>query len=166
MSRLATAALAAAVVVAGSSGGAAAAPGCAAGPVQAAFRSFVAAYDAGGYAQLDALFAQPPQFRWYSSALPGPRRTAAARNRGTLLAYFRARHRQRDRLRLVSFRFTGASGDYGNFTFTARRSTRDHRRGAWFRLAGKGAAVCTPPSPYVEHAVQLAVLSLGGPAAR
>jgi hypothetical protein len=130
--------------------------------------SFVGAFNSGDDARLDALFAQRPLFRWYSSGPPGLRRLAAAKNRATLIAYFRTRHLQRDRLRVVSFRFNGNTpgyGDapgYGNVAFTMKRSAADHRRGSWFGVVGKGAAVCSDDAS--EQRVQFIVMSLGGPA--
>jgi hypothetical protein len=125
--------------------------------------SFTAAYTSGAYGRLDALFADPPLFGWYASNVPGLRRASAARSRNGLVAYFRARHAQHDRLRLTSFTFNGNSNGRGNFVFKLRRSAADYHRGGWFGLVGKGAAVCAAPSPYVEHPVQFVVLSLGGP---
>jgi hypothetical protein len=87
--------------------------------------------------------------------------TAAARNRVSLIAYFRARHLERDRLRLVGFTFTGNWNGYGNFIFRMRRSAADYHRGAWFGLIAKGAALCSrQPS---RQPVQLIVMSVGGP---
>lgn len=93
--------------------------------------------------------------------MPGLRRTAAAKNRGSLIAYFRARHLKRDRLRLVSFTFTGNSAGFGNFWFKLRRSAADYHQRAWFGLIGKGAAVCV--NGVSEQQVQFIVVSIGGP---
>lgn len=134
---------------------------CTLGATRTALASFVAAFNGGDYHQLDALFAVPPLFQWYSSNVPGLRRTAAAHNRDTLIAYFRARHLKRDRLRLVSFTFNGNSHGHGNFVFKMKRSAADYRRGAWFGLIGKGAAVCSDESS--EQPVQFIVVSIGGP---
>jgi hypothetical protein len=139
---------------------------CTPGATRTALASFVASFNGGDYHQLDVLFAAPSLFQWYSSNVPGLRRTAAAHNRGTLIAYFRARHLKRDRLRLVSFTFTGNSltgnsHGYGNFVFKMKRSAADYRRGAWFGLIGKGAAVCSDQSS--ERPVQFIVVSVGGP---
>jgi hypothetical protein len=64
-------------------------------------------------------------------------------------------------MRLVSFTFTGNSHGFGNFVFRMKRSAADYRRGAWLRLIGKGAAVCSHQAS--EKAVQFIVVSLGGP---
>jgi hypothetical protein len=125
-----------------------------------ALASFVAAFNRNEDEKLGALFAQLPLFQWYSSNVPGLRTTAAARDRDGLIAYFRSRHVKRDRLRLVSFTFTGDSPGYGNFVFKMKRSAADYRRGAWFGLTGKGAAVCSAQS---VQPVQFIVVSLGGP---
>jgi hypothetical protein len=145
--------------------GAASTAGTAGGPVtdctstqaRSALRSFVAAYDAGDYRRLDGLFAGPSWFHWYSSNGPGKRTDPEAQKRETLIGYFRARHAQRDRFRLVSFTFNGNSVGYGNFIFTMKRSAADFRDGAWFTVEGKGATLCEGRS------VKLTVLSVGGP---
>jgi hypothetical protein len=56
-------------------------------------------------------------------------------------------------MQLLSFVYHGD----GNFTYRLRRSARDYRNGAWFRLIGKGAATCA------DGKTQLIVVSLGGP---
>jgi hypothetical protein len=144
-----------------SKGGAAVSSDCAPQAARAAFASFVGAFNRGSSQELDSLFAKPPLFQWYSSNVPGLRTTTAAMNRGSLIAYFRARYLRRDRLRLVSFTFTGNSHGSANFVFRMKRSAADYRQGAWFRLIGKGAAVCSGPSS--EQPVQFIVVSVGGP---
>lgn len=134
---------------------------CTPGATRTAVASFVSAFDRGDYHQLDRLFARPPLFQWYSSSVPGLRMTTVARNRASLIAYFRARHLKRDRLRLVSFTFTANSYGYGNFVFKMMRSAADYRRGASFGLIAKGAALCSDqPS---QQPVQFIVMSVGGP---
>jgi hypothetical protein len=160
---VAAVALTASSAVATSRSDAAAAAPCRPAATRAALASFVAAFNSGKYSLLDALFAQRPLFRWYSSNVPGVRRTLAARNRKTLISYFRSRHLKRDRLLLVAFAFTGTKNGLSNFTFKLRRSASDYKRGAWFGLVGKGAAVCSPPSPYIEGPEQFVVMSIGGP---
>ena len=123
--------------------------------------SFVGAFNRGDFRQLDALFADSSLFVWYSSNAPGSRRMSAAENRDTLIAYFRTRHLNRDRLRLVAFTFNGNSPAYGNFGFKMKRSAADYRGGAWFGLVGKGAALCSDqPS---ERPVKFIVVSMGAP---
>jgi hypothetical protein len=83
-----------------------------------------------------------------------------AKNRATLGAYFRSRHRRHDRLGLLWFRFNGheTERELGHFELRGRRRADDFRGGDWFRLAGKGALDCSKPR------VTIAALSLGGPA--
>lgn len=127
--------------------------GCTAGATRTAWVAFVGAFTQGNYQRLNTLFADEPDFGWYSSNVPGLRRTTAAYDRSTLIDYFRKRHAQRDRLRRVSF----AYHDHGNFTYSLRRSAKDYKGGAWFGLIGKGAADCSDGSAH------LFVVSLGGP---
>jgi hypothetical protein len=115
---------------------------CTAMQTRSALVSFIAAFDAGDFARLDALFAGSSWFRWYSSGAPGARFDPQARGRSTLIAYFRARHAQRDRFRLMSFTFNGNTLGYGNFIWKMRRSADDFHHGAWFTVEAKGAALC------------------------
>jgi hypothetical protein len=121
--------------------------------IKTAWVSFLGAFTHGNYSRLDGLFADKPDFGWFSANVPGLRRTTAAHDRGTLIAYFRKRHAQRDRLRLVAFQWNGE----GNFTYTLWRSAKDYRAGAPFRLIGKGAADCS------NGRARFFVVSLGGP---
>jgi hypothetical protein len=132
---------------------------CTAGRTRAALVEFVRAFNAGNYHRLNALFAAPLQFRWYSSTAPGKRLAAKAQTRATLIRYFRGRHRQADRLRIVSFQFNGNSHGYGNFEWKLRRSAADFHNGAWFSIDAKGAALCRSTS------VRFIVMSLGAPEA-
>lgn len=134
-------------------GSAAPGSGCAARPTRTIWLAFVHAFSSGSYRRLDALFAQEPDFVWYSSNVPGLRNGTAAFDRRTLIAYFRARHVQRDRLRSVAFAYHGD----GNFTYRLRRSANDYKSGAWFGLIGKGAASCAGGQ------ARLIVVSVGGP---
>jgi hypothetical protein len=68
------------------------------------------------------------------------------------MTYFRARHAKGDRLRSASFDWNGQ----GNFEFKLRRSVTDFRRGVWFGLVWKGAALCDGRN------ITFVVLSLGG----
>ena len=52
---------------------------CTAVQTRSALASFVAAFDAGDYQRLNALFAGPSWFRWYSSSAPGERFDPQAR---------------------------------------------------------------------------------------
>jgi hypothetical protein len=76
-------------------------------------------------------------------------------DRATTLRYFRARHRQRESLRLTRFKFNGVSGGFGHFEYSLTRRARDLADGAPERYHGKGAASCTGFTP------RLAVWSMG-----
>ena len=138
--------------------GAATPAACAEPQSRATVKAFVEAFNGGDLARLDRLFAAWPLFEWYSSNKPGRRVGDAAGTRETLVAYFAARHRIGDQLRLVRFDYNGVTGEYGNFGVTFRRSAADYRTGAWFELAAKGAIAC--------EGGKLIVLSLGGPQPR
>ena len=154
---LVTAAL---LVVVGSAAGASRAgpvTKCTALQTRSALTSFVTAFNAGNSRRLNALFGPPSWFRWYSSSAPGERFDPEAGRRNTLIAYFRARHEQRDRFRLVSFKFNGNSLGYGNFVWQVKRSADDFRNGAWFQVDAKGAALCEGGS------AKFIVMSIGAP---
>jgi hypothetical protein len=158
------------VVVAGSAGATAASAGlsasvprgvvtaCTANQTRAALVSFVRAFNAGDYRRLNKLFAGPSWFRWYSSSTPGTRLDPLAEQRSTLIGYFTDRHAQHDRMKVGSFRFTGNSNGFGNFTWKMSRSAADFRSGAWFVAEAKGATLCQGSS------AQFVVMSIGAPA--
>lgn len=126
---------------------------CTASATRAAWVAFLRAFNQGDYQRLDTLFARTPEFGWYSSNAPGLRNLTAAKNRVTLISYFRARHARHDRMQLLAF----AYHDDGNFTYRLRRSASDYKSGAWFKLIGKGAVTCT------DAGTRLIVVSVGGP---
>lgn len=130
---------------------------CSAKEARAVFTEFVRAFNRGDSQKLDSLFAEDPEFNWYSSSPPGRRLGAAAKARATLVDYFRDRHTRKDRLQLVEFQFNGNWSGYGNFGFEVRRSAADHEAGEWFQVFGKGACTCA------NENAQLIVISLGGP---
>lgn len=132
---------------------------CDVATVSGTLRAFVRAYNRGDLRRLDELFSRE-HFVWYSSGGPGVRRLSDAENRATLIAYFRRRHRQGDRLSLLTLRFNGyeSQRDLGHFELSGTRRADDFRGGRWFRLLGKGALDCSNPP------VTIAALSLGGPA--
>lgn len=130
---------------------------CAQTQARNAVGSFVGGFNQGRYAKLDALFAPAPLFQWFSSPGPGVRLGQAARERGTLVPYFRRRHAVEDELRLMAFHWTGKAARWSNFWFEMLRRVPGHRDGSWFGLTGKGAAICDGDSP------QIIVISLGGP---
>jgi hypothetical protein len=119
------------------------------------FLRYVDAYTKGATRTLDRTFAPVSTFQWYSSRTPGRRLGAAARDRGTLVRYFAARHRAGDTLQLKTFQLNGtdAGRHLGHFEFTARRRAHDYRGGRWFTVSGKGAARCDQR--------RIVVLSLG-----
>jgi hypothetical protein len=118
-----------------------------------ALRSFVGAFNDGSFEKLDALFAQEPDFQWYSTQAPGQRLGVEAKNRGTLIPYLRRRHAAGDEFRLRSFRWNGRSAHWSNFGFLALRK---NPRGGWLRSEGKGAAICDGED------ASLIVLTFGG----
>jgi hypothetical protein len=126
---------------------------CSAEQTRQLVNDFVAAFSNGDYARLDALFAPPAVFAWFSSNNPGPRTDAQARERRNLIPYFRDRHAWHDSLVLLAFDYNGA----GNFSFTLRRQASDYAQGRAFRLDGKGAARCSASEQ------RFIVISLGGP---
>lgn len=74
----------------------------------------------------------------------GRRTGKAASNRSTLRRYIAARHRQRERLRLIRLRYQGVTeGRHVNFSMILVRSARDYRAR---RVPGKGA-VNLPTQP-------------------
>jgi len=119
---------------------------------------FVDAYRRGDTARLDSLFSRKA-FHWYATSGPGVRELPEARRRGTLLAYFRERHRQNDRIILRSYRFTGYERErrLGHFSLAGRRRADDFRSGGWFRFVGKGALDCS------QSRASIAVMFIGGP---
>jgi len=62
---------------------------------------FVRNYDSGHVAVIDQLWAREPDFQWFSTRAPGARLGPAAYNRSTLVAYFRARVRAHEHLRVI-----------------------------------------------------------------
>lgn len=133
---------------------------CTRAQAAAAFESFVAYFNRGAFAKLDALFAAEPAFQWYSSPHPGRRLGAGAKDRDTLIPYFRRRHASNDELRPFAFYFSGNSRRWSNFWFEALRRADGFDHGRWRGVIGKGAMVCERGSP------RIIVLSLGGPAPR
>jgi hypothetical protein len=119
---------------------------------------FVDAYNRGDTARLDTLFAREG-FHWYASNGPGVRELPGARRRGTLVAYFRARHRQNDRMILRSYRFNGyeAERQLAHFELEGKRRADDFLSGEWFGFDGKGALDCSQARPSIT------VMFIGGP---
>ncbi|MBA2462123.1 MAG: hypothetical protein H0V45_10235 [Actinobacteria bacterium] len=112
---------------------------------------FIVAFNRGSSARLGVLFAVDdgdgdagtPSFQWYSTGKPGARLGAAASDRSTLLGYFAARHRLRERLRLLSIDGNGNSNGYFHFAFTISRQASDL---PLTKYQGKGAMICSAGS--------------------
>ena len=132
---------------------------CDAAALRRTLAAFVGAYNRGDLRRLDRLFSRA-NFVWYSAGAPGPRFQPDAGKRGTLIRYFRERHRRGDRMALTGYRFNGYERErvLGHFELRGRRRADDFRGGAWIDVAGKGALDCS------KAPVTFAVLSLGGPA--
>ena len=114
---------------------------CAAGESRAVVLRFIAAFNARNIPALDRVFAPDKSFNWFSTGAPGVRLRAAAYDRSTLMAYFRSRHRQGEKLRLVRFQANGNSNGYAHFQFLLERRARTLRPTIY---EGKGAAICAP----------------------
>lgn len=119
------------------------APGaCTTNEARRAFAEFLIAFDRGDLARLDSMFASQPAFSWYSSGVPGARLNRASERRGTLVAYFRARHSHRDRLGLLRLQVNRGSPHSTGLEFELRRSATDFRHGRPFPVAGKANLLC------------------------
>jgi hypothetical protein len=125
---------------------------CTARELRSTLVSFTAALNGGDLDALDELFAEKPDFQWYST---DGRIGAAAKRRDTLIPYFRRRHTRGERLRLASFRFTGNSPHHGDFEMLMGRRVPGVAGGAWLPVPGKGAAICH------EGVTRLIVMSFG-----
>jgi hypothetical protein len=127
----------------------------------AAFRSmltsFVRAYNEGDVRRLDRLFARE-HFVWYSAIGPSRHLRGSKQNRGTLMPYFRQRHRRDDRVKRLTYRFTGydSARNLGHFELRGKRRADDMQDGRWLRMTAKGALDCTKPP------VTIAVMMVGG----
>ena len=117
---------------------------CSAGEVDTLVERFTGAFNAGDVGQLDGIFAQEPEFEWYSTDAPGERFTPLANDRPSLMPYFRDRHALSEQLTLRSFRFNGnttGTRTYGNFEYTLTRRADDLEPTPY---RGKGASLCYP----------------------
>jgi hypothetical protein len=103
-------------------------------------RRFTHAVTDGNADRANKTFASEPAFEWYSTTAPGARLNAVARDRTTLLGYFRDRIARHERLRLT--RLTARyerRRNITNFHGTLARSADDLAT-ATHRF--KGAATC------------------------
>jgi hypothetical protein len=78
--------------------------GCTAESTKALVRTFVADYNGGRVASVNRFWAPAPRFHWFSADPPGARLGPRAYDRSTLAAYFRARVRVHERIRLTELR--------------------------------------------------------------
>jgi hypothetical protein len=130
---------------------------CAAGEARTVVMRFVAAFNARNIPTLDRVFAPKASFNWFSTGAPGRRLGPAAYDRSTLIAYFKARHRQGEKLRLVRFRGGGNANGYSHFQFFLERRVRTLPPTVY---EGKGAAICAASGDTIS------VWSVGSPVAR
>jgi hypothetical protein len=120
---------------------------CTADATKALIQSFVRGYGAGHVAAIDRMFAPEPRFVWFSAGRPQSRYGEPSHERSTLRAYFRARIRKHERIRLTEL---GAGYDprrrIVNFGGKLIRSADDirPRRGP---TNFKGAADCVTGRP-------------------
>ena len=112
---------------------------CASGDVPRVVQRFVRAFNARNLRALDRVFAPAAYFNWFSSGAPGTRLGPPAYDRSTLIAYFKARQRQGERLRLVWVSRGGNANGYGHFGFHVERRARGLPPKVY---EGKGAAIC------------------------
>jgi hypothetical protein len=130
---------------------------CTADEVEGLGRRFIGAFNGGDASELDRVFAHEPDFEWYSTNGPGERLDPVARDRASLVPYFRDRHAHGEQLALGSFTFNGnttfRSRTHGNFVYSLTRSADDL---APTPYRGKGAALCYP-----NRSDQIFVWSMG-----
>jgi len=104
---------------------------------------FISAFNRGDAKQLDRLFARGMWWRWYAvGTAPGKRIQKAAYNRATLVKYFLARHKKRERLELISFQYSGRWDGYGHFHYELLRRANDMTAPLPRTYVGKGAMSC------------------------
>jgi hypothetical protein len=104
---------------------------------------FITAFNRGDVKRLDRLFTRGMWWRWYAvGTAPGKRIQKAAFNRNTLVKYFRARHKQHERLELLSFQYNGRSNGYAHFQYELLRRADDMAAPLPRTYVGKGAMSC------------------------
>ena len=112
---------------------------CSTNDVRQVVERFIDAFNRGNLVQLDQLVSDQ-LFSWYSTDAPGERFGVEAKNRGTLMAYFAARHQQHERLALNSLDVGFTNDRAGGFTFSVTRSADDGLPPT--RYGGKGEVQC------------------------
>jgi hypothetical protein len=132
---------------------------CTAAQTRSLVYAFARAWSRGDVDAVDRLVAPKPQFKWVSTGRPGSRFSPAAGDRSSLRAYILRRHAKHDRLVMRSFKFNGSdlrgTDGFGHFQFAVMRHSDDWPDGLAHKRQGKGAIVCTLPTPAI------AVWSLG-----
>lgn len=116
---------------------------CESATAPALVRSFVRSLNEGDLSQLDNLFAELGQFRWYSTDGLGVRLSPVAERRSSLRSYFKRRHRAGEHLVVRHVRSNGFSAGYLHFRFAIMRSDATHDARLY---RGKGAALCDKSS--------------------
>ena len=112
---------------------------CTTSDVRVVVERFIDAFNRGDITKLDQLVSDQ-LFSWYSTDAPGERFGAEAKDRGTLMAYFAARHQQHERLALNSLDVGFTNDRAGGFTFSLTRSADDGLPPT--RYGGKGEVQC------------------------
>jgi hypothetical protein len=132
---------------------------CTATQTRGVIGRFLKAWTRGGSAAIDRLVVREPLFRFVSVARPGARIGGRAFDRSTLTRYFRARHRQHDRVVLRSFRFHGSDLRgrhwYGHAELELTRDADDWPADLEHLRSVKSAIICSLKRPGI------AVFSLG-----
>jgi hypothetical protein len=129
---------------------------CTATEARSAFDVVLTTFNSGDVAHLDEVIAPGPSFVWFSDSGVGQRLGDKSKDRSTLARYFKQRHRQRDRLTVVSWHGGGNSNGYSHFQFVANRSSLEELPS---RYEGKGAVICD------DSGNRIAVWSMGRKAA-
>ena len=118
---------------------------CTADATKALVRAFVRGFDRGEVRVIGRMWAPAPRFQWFSTGPPGARLGERAKDRTTLVTYFRTRVRARERIRLT---LLGAGYDPArnivNFGGKLVRAADDLRPS---RRDYKGAADCVSGRP-------------------
>jgi hypothetical protein len=115
---------------------------CTAQEVRSVVVRFVVNFNDGDLRQVNRLFSPAGLFKWYSVSGPAGRLQDTSLDRATLIPYLASRHRQGERLTLLSFQWKGYGLGYGQFLYSLTRSARDLQATGYF---GKGAVLCLHP---------------------
>jgi hypothetical protein len=111
-----------------------------------AVRSFAGTYSGGDALRAEREWAREPAFRSYVSKAPGARLGSTARDRASLLSYFRARIRAHERLAIVRLHLVyDPDRKFVHFSGSLVRSADDLSPPR--RQTFTGAADCSPARP-------------------